>query len=150
MPKLQQYVKPGKENLIISNKKRVPKSAEDVMAGMKGGDERIGSNYTIKSAPKPAVDNLDAEGIAQKRAMRDLLISAIVPNSLSSKSSPEQDKRSLVGKFNKCTLKELKGFIPDRIKRMSVEKLKGILDGTEEITDEEKVEIQDLYMGISP
>ena len=73
-----------------------------------------------------------------------------MPNSLSSKSTDIADKRSLVNKLNRSTLKELRELVPDRIKRMSIEKLQGLLDGTEEILDEESVEMQTLYMDISP
>ena len=149
MPGRKTFVKPGKEQLIVPRGRRAPESAEEVMVGLKKGS-RIGSSYVGKPDFVPEVDDLDAEGVARKRAIRSLLTSVIIPNSLSSKTSSEQDKRSLVGKLNKRTLKELNGFIPDRIKRMSVEKLQKVLDGTEEITDEEKVEMQDLYKSISP
>lgn len=157
MPKSKTFVKPGKENLIAPLGRKAASKAGEVMAGMERGEERTGQGKQMPSSNHPNLpdympepENLDAEGIAQKRVLRGLLVSVLVPNSLSSKTSGEQDKRSLVSKLNKRTLKELKGFVPDRINRMSVLKLQNILDGTEEITDEEKVEMQDLYKDISP
>lgn len=149
MPKTKTFVKPGKENLIVPRGRKAAEGAGEVMANMKRGDARFGGHVRQPDfIPEP--ENLDTEGIARKRVLRGLLVSVLIPDSLSSKSSPEQDKRSLVNKLNKRMLKELKGFIPDRINRMSVEKLQNIIDGTEEITDEEKVEMQDLYKNISP
>ena len=152
MPRTKTYLKPGKEKLLVKmgRKENVPESAEEIMAGMKRGEERIGGSPPKNPPFIPTPETLDAEGMAQKRALQSLLVKYILPNSLSSKSSPEADRRSLINKLNRRTLKELRELVPVRIKRMSSEKLKGILDGTEEILDEEKVEIQNLYMDTSP
>lgn len=150
MPKAKTYLKPKKGNLIVPRGRKGPETAEEVMAGMKGGDVRAG----VVTPPKPTfvspIESLDAEGILQKRALQTLLTKYIMPNSLSSKSTPEADRRSLINKLNRRTLQELKELVPDRIKRMSAEKLQSILDGSGEILDEEKVEIQNLYMSASP
>lgn len=152
MPKTRTYLKPKKKDLLVKRgRKESDTTVEGAMAGMKGGEARGGDLWgkTTRSVDMPEPDNLDADGIARKRAIVSLLTSVIMPNSLSSKSTPEMDKRSLINKLNKSTFVEIKRLVPDRIKRMSTEKLQGILDGTEEVLDEEKVEMQNLYMDTS-
>ena len=154
MPVRKVFTKPDKSNLLVKRGQRdVPDTPGEIMAGMKGGEERVGTKtyYPKKNIPIiPEPEVLNTEGIALKRATIGLLTKVIMPNSLSSKSTDIADKRSLVNKLNRRTLKELREFVPDRIKRMSVEKLQNIANGTEEVLDEESVEIQTLYMGISP
>ena len=151
MPRTEQYLRPKKDDLLVPmGRKQKPESASEVTAGMKAGEKRAGRTG---GKPDPVIEEpevLDAEGVEQKRLFQAILTKTILPNSLSSKSTPEADKRSLVNKLNRRTLRELRGLIPDRIKRMSNEKLEKILDGTEEMLDEEKVEIQTLYMEVSP
>ena len=154
MPARKSFVKPNKGNLLVKKGNRdVPEAPEEIMSGMKGGEGRSATKNWYPKKHIPIViepENLDADGIAQKRATISLLTKVIMPNSLSSKSTDIADKRSLVNKLNRCRLEELRRLIPDRIKRMSTEKLQSISDGTEEILDEESVEIQTLYMDISP
>ncbi len=154
MPRTKSYLKPKKGSLIVPRGRKEtvkgPETAEEVMAGMKGGDVRTGVVSPTKPTYVPLVETLTSDTIAQKRALQSLLAKYIMPNSLSSKSTADADKRSLVNKLNRRTLQELKELVPDRIKRMSVEELKSILDGSGDILDEEKVEIQNLYMGTSP
>ena len=64
MPSAKQYIKPRKGDLII-RKTRAPKSAEEIMAGMKGGEARVGRNYVRKPDFVPEVDDLDASLIFQ-------------------------------------------------------------------------------------
>ncbi len=148
------FLKPKKGNLLVKQGRKnegAAESAGEVMAGMQHGDERVGRGWSekkVKNAPEP--ENLDAEAIARRHAIIGLLSSTIMPNSLSSKSSELMDRRSLLNKLNKCTLKELRELTPDRLKRMPAEKLKEIADGAEELPDGEKVEIQDLYKDLSP
>ena len=154
MPTRKTFVKPNKGNLLVKKGQReVPETPGEIMANMRGGEERSATaTYYPKKHP-PVVQEpevLDADGIALKRATISLLTKVIVPNSLSSKSTDIADKRSLVNKLNRNTLKKLREFVPDRIKRLSTEKLQAIASGTEEILDEESVEIQTLYMDISP
>ena len=154
MPRERKYLpqKPGKENLLI--KQRGAKGIGDALAGMKGGEARTGflgdGNIVRKPDYMPKPENLDASELALKKTIQKLLISVIQPNPLSSKSTTEMDKRSLVNKLNRSSLVQLKGFLPSRIKRMPVEKVQQILDGTAAIEEEEKVEIQTFYMNISP
>lgn len=150
MPRTEQYLKPKKEELLVPMGRKEPESAGEVMARMKGGEKRVGRTG---GKPTPKIEEpevLNAEGIEQKRLVQAILTKIIMPVSLSSKSTPEADKRSLINKLNRRALRELRVLLPDRIKRMSNEKLKQILDGTEEMLDEEKVEIQNLYMEVSP
>lgn len=154
MPARKTFVKPDKSNLLVKmGRKDTPETADGILKEMGNKTEASGVKHFYPKKHPPVIaepEVLDEEGVAQKRALIDLLTKLIIPNALSSRSTPEQDKRSLVLKLNRCELKELKGLVPDRIKRMSVEKLKSILDGTDDIKEEEKVEIQSLYMDISP
>jgi len=151
MPGRKTFTKPAKENLLIKKGQR-PNPGE-IMAGMKGGEERVGTGRLDGSKRRPDFmpsETLDAEDTAKKRTLIELLTKIITPNSLSSKSTPEQDKRSLVNKLNKSMLKEIKELVPDRIKRMSPEKLQELIENTDLVTDSEQVEIQTLYMDASP
>ncbi len=154
MPTRKSFVKPNKGNLLVKKGTRdIPEAPVEITAGMRGGEARSDSKHWYPKRHTPIIlepESLDADGIAQKRATISLLTKVILPNSLSSKSTDIADKRSLVNKLNRCRLEELRRLIPDRIKRMSTEKLQSILDGTEEILDEESVEIQTLYLDVSP
>ena len=153
MPK-KTFLKPKKGSLLVEQgrkSERATEGAGEAMAGMQRGDKRVGRGWSekkLKRTPEP--ENLDAEAIARRHAIIGLLSSVIMPNSLSSKSTELMDRRSLLNKLNKRTLRELKELTPDRLKRMSAEKLGEIFDGTEELPDGEKVEIQDLYKDLSP
>ena len=154
MPTRKTFVKPNKGNLLVKKGERdIPETPGAIMAGMRGGEERYATKNYYPKKHIPVIQEpeiLDADGIAQKRAVIGLLTKVIMPNSLSSKSTDIADKRSLVNKLNRSTLKKLREFVPDRIKRLSTEKLQSIASGTEEILDEESVEIQTLYMDLSP
>ena len=145
--------KPGKEQLFIRKGKKV-ETISGALVGMKGGESRVGflgeGNIIRKPDYIPEPENLGEEDKACKRTIQTLLTNVIEPNPLSTKSTLQLDRRSLVGKLSKSTLDELKRFLPTRIKRMSAEKLQQILDDSTKITDEEKVEIQSLYQNISP
>jgi len=143
------FVKPNKSNLLV--KRGTRPAPGDMMAGMKRGEERVGTGRldgSKKRADFMPTETLSADDTARKRAFISLLTKVVTPNSLSSKSTLEQDKRSLVDKLNKSMLKEIKELVPDRIKRMSLEKLQELdIDG---VTDSEQVEMQTLYMDASP
>jgi len=138
---------------VRKGERDIPETPGEITAGMRGGEERSATKTYYPKKHPPIIEEpeiLDADGIAQKRALISLLSKVIMPNSLSSKSTDIADRRSLVNKLNRSTLKKLREFVPDRIKRMSTEKLQSIASGDEQILDEESVEIQTLYMDLSP
>ena len=151
MPARKSFVKPEKSNLLVNKGQR--ETPGEMMAGMKGGEARTETSRYYPKKHVPIIEEpevLDEEGVTRRRAIISLLTKVIMPNSLSSKSTDIADKRSLVNKLNRTELKQLKGLIPDRIKRMSAEKLQALVDGTEEVPDDEAVEMQTLYMNASP
>jgi len=156
MPREPKFLppKPGKERLLIKSKQSNPQTLEEATKGMQRGEERTGflgeGNIVRKPDYMPEPEKLDADGIARKKAIQSLLLKVIQPVSLSSKSTSEQDRRSLVNKLNKSSLDELKRFLPDRVKRLSTDKLELIVGGEGDITEEEKAEIQTRYMDLSP
>lgn len=152
MPREKKYLKPKKDKLLVKmGRKEQTQTVTGVMADMEGGEKREGDLWKKKYRPDyiQPPDNLDADGLARRRAMVSLLTQIIMPNSLSSKSTAEMDKRSFVNKLNKSTFVQIKRLIPDRIKRLSTEKLQSAVLNPDEILDEEKVEMQNLYMDIS-
>ncbi len=150
MAKSSTYLKPDKKNLIVPRGRKKSSTIEGAMAGMKGGEVREGDLWDKKTKPELVPEVLDADGIARRRAITSILTSTIMPNSLSSKSTEQMDRRSLINKLNRSSLKELKRLLPDRIKRMSTENLQNLAEHPDEIPDEERVEIQNLYMDVSP
>ncbi len=87
---------------------------------------------------------------ARKVVIQTLLIRNITPNRLGSKYTSEDARQSLVRKMDKSLLAELVRFLPERLNGLSTEALLAIVEGTESITDEERVYIQDKYKDISP
>lgn len=143
--------KPGKENLLIKRKKQEgAESINEALQGMKGGETRSGflGDGNIIRQPDFVPEPDKVSDALLKKTMQKLLASVIEPNPLSNKSTAEMDKRSLVNKLNRRSLDELKELLPRRIRRFDVEKIQGLLDGA--ISEEEKVEIQGLYMEVSP
>ena len=147
------FVKPDKSNLLVKmGRKKEPETAEEILASLKEA-EKSGTRHFYPKKHPPIIEEpevLDDEGIAQKRALTDLLTKIVIPNPLSARSTPEADKRSFVLKLNRSTLKQIRGFVPDRIKRMSAEKLQELVADTSLVREDEKVEMQSLYMDISP
>ena len=147
------FTKPKKENLLVRRGEReVPDSVGDIMKGINSGEQE-GTKHYFQKKNTPIVmepEDLDAEGLAKKRATIDLLTKEIMPNSLSAKSSDLADKRSMVNKLNRRSLKELGELLPSRIKRMKADKIQALVDGSAELREEESVEIQTLYADVSP
>lgn len=138
--------KPGKENLLISlNKKNVNEALAGVhkAGGYTGflGDGNIVKKPDYEAPP----ETLTASDKARKKAIADLLMAVIEPVQLSSKSTIEMDRRSLLNKIKKQSLDELRRFLPTRVKHLPTENLQA-----DQLPEDEKAEIQDAYKEISP
>ncbi len=138
--------KPSKEELFI---KKRPQSVNEALAGVHkaGGYTGFLGDGDLLAKPDyvPPPEKLDAEGKVLKQTIINLLMRLIEPSQLSSKSTPEMDKRSFFNKLKKSSLDELKRFLPKRLKKMTSVQLESA-----SITDEEKAEMQDIYREISP
>jgi len=135
--------KPGKEQLLIKRG-----NVGEALAGMKGGESRsgfLGGNIVKKPDYEVPEEVLDEAGKLRRKAIMELLMAVIEPSQLSSKSTPEMDRRSLFNKLKKSSLEELKRFLPDKMNHTPTEHLKA-----ESLSDEQKAGIQDLYKEISP
>ena len=157
MPRERKFLapKPGKEQLLIRrSKKNNPTTIGEALKGMQRGEDRTGflGNGNIVRKPDyiPEPENLDSEGVARKKAIQSLLAKMIIPNSLGSKSTPEQDRRSLVNKLNKQSLSELERFLPDSLKGLTTNQLEQVVSGETGIVEGAEAEIQQKYMDISP
>lgn len=149
--------KPGKEQLLIKsgrNKASNTPTIKEATAGMQRGEVRTGflgeGNLLHKPDFIPGPENLGPDGVARKRVTQDLLAKWIIPNSLSAKSTPELDRKSMVNKLRKSTLAELQRLLPESVNELTTEQLKQIFAGESDIGDEQKAEIQDLYLNVSP
>lgn len=145
--------KPTKDQLFIkSGKGAAPSTITEAMAGMSPGDERSGrlGQSTRKPDYVPEPENLDRVGAARKKALQDMLAKVIQPISLGIKATPAMDLRSLVNKLKKQTLVELERFLPLTVKQLTTEQLEQVASGETDIEEEDKAEIQSLYMDISP
>lgn len=150
--------KPGKDKLLVpvGRKETKAENIGEATKGMEPGEARSGfligrKNYNTRQPDyMPPPENLTAEETARKKIIRDLLGKIIIPNSLSSKSTPEMDKRSLINKLNRLRLEELISFLPERVLTLTNEQLSQIVAGESDIYEEEKVEIQDKFVKISP
>ena len=155
MPRTKTYLepKPGKSKLLIKSRQN-PGSVNEALVGMRGGEERTGflgsGNLSRKPDYVSPSENLDGDEKERKRLLQNLLTKTIEPNSLSSKSTHEMDRRSLARKLNKRSLDELWVFLPEKVKRLSNEKLKSIVEGVDSLSEEDKADIQTLYMEVSP
>ena len=87
---------------------------------------------------------------ARKVVIQTLLIRNITPMRLGSKYTAEDCRQSLIRKMDKSTLDSLVRFLPERLNALSTEAILAIVEGTESITDEERVYIQDTYKELSP
>ncbi len=87
---------------------------------------------------------------ARKVVIQTLLIRNITPMRLGSKYTAEDCRQSLIRKMDKSTLDNLVRFLPERLNALSTEAILAIVEGTESITDEERVYIQDKYKELSP
>lgn len=157
MPKEKRFLgpKPTKDQLFIKSGKGAksePATITEAMAKMSPGDERSGhlgkSNRLPDYVPEP--ENLDRTGANRKKAVQDLLAKVIQPISLGIKATPAMDERSLVNKLKKQTLVELERFLPATVNRLTTEQLLQVASGESDIEEEDKAEIQTLYMDISP
>jgi len=146
--------KPGKEEMLVKmGRKGNPENVTDAVAGMQRGEKRSGSlgDDTAKLPDRtPEMENLDVDGKARKGAIKSLLINTIQPTSLGFKSTPDMDRRAFVNKANRMTLAELRRFMPERVDSLTTEQLKDIASGESDIFEEEKAEIQTIYMDLSP
>ena len=154
MPRKFLPQKPGKSALLVPAGRKNPETIADATHGMQRGEARTGFLHGVNLARKPdfipVAENLSENEKVRKGVCRDLLIKLIIPNALSTKSTPEQDRRSLSGKLNKLNLVELERFLPDRLRQASVDELQTILNGDGSLTEEEKNHMQDSYRNISP
>lgn len=160
MPKEKRFLgpKPKKEKLFIKSGKGAssePATISEAMANMSQGDERsgrLGGKHKNLRLPDyvPEPENLDRTGANRKKAVQDLLAKVIQPISLGIKATPDMDKRSLVNKLKKQTLVELERFLPTTVNRLTTEQLEQVASGETDIEEEDKAEIQSLYMDISP
>jgi hypothetical protein len=145
-------VKPGKENLLVPMGRG--KNINEAIAGMKGGETRSGYLGTgenlLKKPGYVAMEDLSQEEKEQKRLLQELLGKVIEPNALSTKSSPEMDRRSLIGKLKKSLMDDLLKLVPKSIKEMSNEELRSLVSSIETMDEADKAEIQSLYMDVSP
>lgn len=142
--------KPGKDKLLIKGTQgKKPETLDEAIKDMKSGGRSgfLGEGNIIRKPDyRPEVDS--STNLPMKRAIQMLLINTIQPNPLSIKSSPEMDKRSLVNKINRRSLSELKQLLPNGMKYIPLEELNTILE--KGMSDEDKAEIQNLYMEVSP
>lgn len=140
--------KPGREESLIPRQSK-PKSVNEALAGVhKAGGYRgfLGEGNIVKQPDyEVPIENLDAAGRQRKQMITDLLLSVIEPTQLSSKSTPQMDRRSLYNKLKKSSLEILTRFLPARVAELPNERLK-----SDELSEDEKSEIQFLYMEISP
>jgi hypothetical protein len=139
--------KPSKEQMFVKVGQRPASVNEALKEVHKSGAYTgfLGEGDVVKKPDYvPPEEILDTDGIARKKAVTDLLIKTIEPNQLSSKSTPEMDKRALFSKLKKSSLDELLRFLPSRVKKLHTEQLQA------ELTNEEKLEVQDNYKEISP
>ncbi len=145
-PRTMLEPKPSKEELFI---KKRPQTVNEALVDIHTAGQHtgfLGAGDIVKKpdyVPPPEI--LDAEGKALKQTITNLLMSLIEPSQLSSKSTPEMDKRSFFNKLKKSSLEELKRFLTKRLKKMT-----SVLLESATITDEEKAEMQDIYREISP
>ena len=139
--------KPGKERLLIKR----PSTVAEATAGMKSGSREgfLGEGNIIRLPDTDSTEHLSMTELAEKRQIQKLLLDAITPNSLSVKSTEVMDRRSLVSKLNRCSLDVLKRMLPERIAKMSSTDLESSAEENG-ITEEEKADIQMLYLAVSP
>lgn len=152
MPREKKFLepKPTKEQLLI---RRANKGGlGEALVGMKPGEKRTGflGGGGMENPVSIQPEQLSDDEKARKHVIQDLLARVIIPNSLSSKSNPDIDKKSLVSKLRKQTLGELNRLLPENLKMIGTDRLQSLLEGTEEVGDGDKAEIQDLYAEISP
>src|SRR3990167_5335383 len=137
--------KPGKESLLIPR----TRSVNEALAGVHKAGGYTGflgeGNVVKKPDYEIPVENLTASDKARKQAIASLLMDVIEPVQLSSKSTVEMDRRSLLNKIKKQSLEELRRFLPTRVKHLPTETLQA-----DQLSEDEKAEIQDNYKEISP
>ena len=143
--------KPGKTELLIKQK-GAPSNVATALAGMKGGESRsgfLGEGNIIRKPDFVVSEDLGMNEKAQKKMLQTFLGQVIEPTALSSKSSPSMDRRALVNKLNRSTLSDLLRLVPERLRQMSAKQLEETI-ATNSIMEEEKADIQNLYMDASP
>ncbi len=161
MPREKTFLppKPGKEKLLIPLRKsqqsqQNPGDIGQALKAMHGGEIRTGflgtGDIVRKPDTLPEVDMLDAEGVARKKAIQALLAKVIQPNSLSNKSSKEQDKRSLVFKLSKCSMRELMRLLPEVVACLTTRQMEDIANGITNIAEADEAGIQERYIDLSP
>ena len=140
--------KPGKNELLIPRQNSV-KSVNEALAGVHKAGGYTGflgdGNIVTKPDYVVPVENLTDAEKARKKAITDLLMNVIEPVQLSSKSTLEADRRSLFNKLKKTSLEDLRNFLPGNMKHTPTESLQA-----DQLSDEQKAEIQELYKEISP
>jgi len=144
MPETKTYTK-EKSGLVGALTGMGGEGKEERRVGFLGG-----INETRLPDYVPEREVLSIEEAEKKTLITQLLLKWIVPNELSSRSKPELDKKSLASKLHKTTLKGLMDFLPDWFSSVAINNLKSYISGEEELSDEDKAEIQDRYKDISP
>lgn len=150
--KTKTYLPPKPKNLVPMGTKN-PETVNEALAGpIPEGETRtgfLGKGNTVHKADYLPSEALSAMEKQQKKLLQDFLGKTIEPVSLSMKSTGELDKRALVNKLRKSMLTELLRLVPERIKSMTPEELEQA-SRENTITEEEKAEIQSLYLDVSP
>lgn len=138
--------KPEKDKMFVPVGTKV-QTINEAMKGVHTAGEHVGflGGNIIRKPDYIQREELSADEKEQKKAIQALLLSVIQPNELSSKSTPEADRRSLVNKFNKSTLDDLLRMLPVDLRSFSASEIKEY-----QISEAERADIQEIYKERSP